>query len=120
MDIKLTKNGTYLCYESYYGTYFRSSYCAILETMYNMNGKMVFDDMVSMRQIYESLELPPPPGASSMGWNGEYFAIEYEQPPWIDFYVDTSIAPNGEPCITLNYVTKPINFDCWDSYVLKQ
>lgn len=117
MDIKLTQNGNDLCYESYYGTYFRSSYCALLETMYNMNGRLIFDGVLSMEQLYKSLELKPPGGSSEIGWSDEFFAIEYEQPSWIDFYVSTSIAPNGEPCITLNYMTKPIHFENWDSFV---
>lgn len=119
MDIKLTRNGNDLCYESYYGTYFRSSYSALLETMYNMNGRFTFDGRLDMDQVYKSLDLAPPDGSNGIGWDAEFFVVEYEKPSWIDFFVSTTVAPNGEPCITLNYVTEPIFLDKWDEFVEK-
>lgn len=119
MDIQLTINGDDLCYETYYGTYFRSSYSALLETMYNMNGHMAFDGVVTMADIYNSLCIEKPKNASYWGWVDEYFSLFLEKPPWIDFDISTGIAPNGEPCLRLNYGNKPILLGEWETYAEK-
>ena len=116
MDIRLTPNGNDLCYETYYGTYFRSSYSALLETMYNMNGRMTFHGTVTMDDIYRSLCVEKPKDANCVGWVDEFFSLFLEQPPWIDFYISTKIAPNGEPCLHLNYMHKPILLGEWETY----
>lgn len=119
MEIKKTDKGNDLCYESFYGTYFRSSYSSLIETMYNMNGKLTFDNTVTMEDVYKSLGLSncAPPIASQMGWNDEFMYVEYETPAWIDFYISTKIAPTGEPCMVLNYTLGPISLPKWKEYV---
>lgn len=120
MDIRLTPNGNDLCYETYYGVYFRSSYAAILETMYNMNGKMVFQGEVTMNDVYKSLGLELTNDKNCVGWNDDYCSFALEKPPWIDFYTSTGIAPNGEPCINLNYMYGPIFLGEWHDFMAEK
>lgn len=106
---QLTKNGEILCRESFYGTFFKSSYHALLEAQIEFERKFVMaEGEPSLENYYRLLDLKPPEDSKTIGWSHDYMEIDWET-DWIDFLYKPAITEDGRPYIDISYPIPPVS-----------
>lgn len=91
--------GECLCLEPTSGRYFRSNINQILDAMNRINNQInTGQPMASFNDWLYELELDDVEGGCYVGWNLNKLMK-------LDFYAE--LAPNGEPCVVIDYISKP-------------
>lgn len=89
-------NGTHLCYDAITGRYFKSDVETIRSCMNDFNQELNGDYYADLNYWYIILGLPSVQIGSILGWNANRL---------MDINFSSQIAPNGEPCIVLDYTS---------------
>lgn len=89
-------NGVHLCYDSISGRYFKSDVESIRSKMNDFNHELNGDYYSDLNYWYIILDLPSIAIGHMLGWNANRL---------MDINFSSQIAPNGEPCIVLDYGT---------------
>lgn len=87
-------SGTHLCYDSISGRYFKSDVESIRSKMNDFNHELNGDYYSDLNYWYIILDLPSIGIGHMLGWNANRL---------MDINFSSQIAPNGEPCIVLDY-----------------
>ncbi len=88
--------GEHLCYDSLTGRYFKSDVETIRARMNDFNHELNADYYADLNYWYIILELPSVEIGHSLGWNSNRL---------MNISFSSQIAPNGEPCIVLDYTS---------------
>lgn len=99
-EVFITSNGEILCYDSVFGKLFKSSKDAIDRAINNINKTMISDMYVSLNDFYYELGIPPIEIGDHMGWN-------INDTDLVSLTYGSTIADNGEPCLTITYNISP-------------
>lgn len=86
--------GEHLCYDGITGRYFKSDVETIRSCMNDFNKELNSDYYADLNYWYIVLELPSVEVGHLLGWNADHL---------MDINFRSQIAPNGEPCIVLDY-----------------
>jgi hypothetical protein len=86
--------GEHLCYDKISGRYFRSDVESIREAMNDFNSYLNTELYQDLNCWYLCLNLPEIQLGYLLGWNVDKL---------MDIQFSSAIAPNGEPCIVLDY-----------------
>lgn len=100
-EIVITAKGDSLCYEPLSGRYFKSDIEKIRKAVNEINRRLILDSYVSLNEFYDELGLEYTELGDDLGWRIESGLLE------IDYY--TQLAKNGEPCLAMDYVVRPIH-----------
>lgn len=94
-----TEKGNTLFFDVLSGQYFRSDIETVRKTENLLNKRMLDDMYVSLNDLYEELGLEKTDIGSELGWNvsDELINIKFS----------SQITDDGQPCIVINYGTKP-------------
>ncbi len=87
-------NGVHLCYDSISGRYFKSDVETVRAKVNDFNHELNEDYYADLNYWYIILELPSVGIGHQLGWNANSL---------MDITFSSQIAPNGEPCIVLDY-----------------
>lgn len=87
-------NGVHLCYDTISGRYFRSDVETIRSKMNDFNNELNGDYYSDLNYWYIILDLPSISIGHDLGWCANRL---------MDISFSSQIAPNGEPCIVLDY-----------------
>ncbi len=87
-------NGVHLCYDTISGRYFKSDVETIRSKMNDFNHELNGDYYSDLNYWYIILDLPNISIGHDLGWNADRL---------MDISFSSQIAPNGEPCIVLDY-----------------
>lgn len=98
-EVIITGGGDVLCYDGVSGRYFKSDIETIKKAVNNINRSMTYDMYVSLSEFYDELGLSHTDISDNLGWNLDDGLLD------IDF--DSTIADDGNPCITLTYNISP-------------
>lgn len=97
MDVDPYKN---LCFDEWSGRYFRGSMDNIKAKVSDFNQRLVWETWLSVNELYYELGLDPIEAGDKNGWGCDRFCE-------VDFH--SKIAPNGSPCIVMDFVSQPIH-----------
>lgn len=89
-----------LCFDEWSGRYFRGSIDNIKTKVSEFNQRLVWETWLSVNEIYYELGLDPIEAGDKNGWGCDRFCE-------VDFH--SKIAPNGSPCIVMEFVNQPIH-----------
>lgn len=98
--------GNHLFFDNYSGRYFRADIEGVKRAINNMNAQLRSDVYVSLNDFYDCInEIALTPlehikAGNELGWNVDAFPIDVD-------VTTATIAPNGEPCIILDFDTPP-------------
>lgn len=95
----LIGDGDTLCYDSWSGRYFKSSIEKIRGAVNTINHDLNSELTIPLNDFYFLLNLSSTVGGDETGWN-------IDNP--MKVYFSSQIAENNEPCIVINYYTKPM------------
>ena len=101
-NVVITGDGDYLCYDCISDRYFRSNQNKVQHAVNMINRRLLTERYLNLNDLYDELELPHCDAGYLLGWNVERLSDLVE----IDCS-STQIAPNGEPCLVLNYTVEP-------------
>lgn len=106
MPLIIEGRGNHLFFDNYLGQYFRSDVESIRKCINNINSDLRTEMYMSLNDFYSYLaEVSSTPlnkakAGNELGWNVDNFPIDVD--------ISTAcIAPNGEPCIILDFDTPP-------------
>lgn len=97
-EVIQTGKGPYLCYDTVSGRYFMSDIETIRRVVNDLNQKMISIMYVSLNEFYQELGLMPIDLGYDNGWNIDEL---------IDIRFSTMMSDEGQPCLVLQYMTKP-------------
>lgn len=109
-QVIITGNGTCLCYDVLLKNYFESDMESIKKAINEVNYQMLSQQYISVNDLYYELGITEGAGriGSMLGWNiSKHGKVEID--------VDTMLAKDGRPCITLDYIVAP-TYDYDSSY----
>lgn len=86
--------GKHLCYDSLSGRYFKSDVETIRSCVNDFNQELNTDYYADLNYWYIIMDLPSVEVGHQLGWNADRL---------MDISFSSQIAPNGEPCIVLDY-----------------
>lgn len=94
-------DGYVLCYDSYYGRYFRSNVEELTKIVSELNLRLRdnIDNFVPLNDFYYEVGLRPVAGGDDIGW--------YADDGDIDLKYDTILAPDKTPCLSVIYEISP-------------
>lgn len=98
-QVIITSKGNTLFMDSLSGRYFRSDIDTIKKKINDLNRRLVFEQYISVNDLYYELGLKSTKNGSFMGWNLDEGLIEVEY--------NTALADNDEPCIVIDYDISP-------------
>ena len=90
--------GKTLCYDAWTGRYFQSDMETIRSIENELNARLMEEMYISLNDLYYELEIPPVEIGEEMGWN-----VDNK----LSFSFSSTIAPNKEPCLILDYDVYP-------------
>lgn len=90
--------GKHLVYDTLSGRYFRSDANEIQAAINQCNKQMIDEIFLDLNEYYIALGLNQVQIGNDLGWNSDRL---------IDVNFAATVAPNGEPCIVLDYNTLP-------------
>ena len=102
-NVIITEKGNTLCMEPVSGQYFRSDIDQIKRIINELNAQMLRDPFgyISLNELLDELGLERSSIGDDLGWNvGSSNIINIEP--------TAKIAPNGEPCIVIEYINPPV------------
>ena len=104
-EILVTEKGNTLCYDTISGRYFKSDLEKIRKAVNDLNRRMVYENYISLTELYSELGLSPTSISDQLGWNLDSGLIE------VDY--SSQIADDGTPCIVVDYMVEPrYDFSC--------
>jgi hypothetical protein len=92
-------SGTSLFYDSESGRYFQNDMETVRRAMNDINNKVNNHNYASLTDFYDLIGLPATSHSEEVGWNLDKL---------MDIEFSAVIAPDGRPCISLNYNNAPI------------
>lgn len=101
-NIIITGDGDYLCYDCISDRYFRSNQNKVQHAVNEINRRLLHERYLNLNEFYDEIGLPHCDAGYLLGWNVERLSDLLE----VDCS-STQIAPNGEPCLVLNYTVEP-------------
>lgn len=96
----VTGKGNSLCCDITCGRYFRSDINSIKQAVNNLNERLLNEQFISKNEFFEELGLDPVTDGYELGWDATDGLIR------IDY--SSQIAANGEPCLTINYLSSSL------------
>ena len=100
-----TGTGNHLCYDHWSGMWFRSSYNSIKAAQNVLNDTIRDENCAGINVIYDALSLPHTGMSEELGWD----AVVHGK---VTIDIRSKVAPNGEPCLVLDYDKVPV-LDYW-------
>ena len=97
-DIIVVKPGT-LCYDVASDRYFRSDIESVKRAINEMNRYLLDECYVSLNEVYYEMGLKGVKTGDSFGWRIDNGLI--------DVSFSSQIAPNGEPCLVIDFYAEP-------------
>ena len=98
-EVVITDRGNTLCYDMWAGRYFRSDIDKIRKAVNELNRTMLSDMYISLNDFYCEIGLPPTKMGDELGWNIDRGLI--------DIYFSAHLSENDEPCLAMNFNTRP-------------
>lgn len=98
--VVITKHGNSLCYDIASGRYFRSDINKIKQIVNELNERLMNEQFISKNEFFTELGLEPTTDGYELGWDATTGIIRVEY--------SSQIADNGEPCLTINYMSTPL------------
>lgn len=104
MNVILTGNGNHLCYDSWSGRYFRSSWEAVRHAENQINAQLLDEMAVSINDFYYCLGIPSVKSGDRLGWcTGTCRSVDMVKEKSM-----AMMAPNNEPCIVIDFEVEPM------------
>lgn len=94
-----TRDGDTLCFDDFSGRYFKSSIESLRKAQNEINRQMLYDDIVSLNDFYDAINLPAIGLGEDFGWS--------VQKGYIDLEFSTQLTDKGIPCLVLKHSTRP-------------
>lgn len=94
-EVIITKNDSYLCYDSASGRYFKSDIETIKRAVNELNRNLMSEMYISLNDYYMMIGLPPIAIGDELGWNVNSNGL-------VDISFSSTIADNGIPCLVCN------------------
>lgn len=95
---KRTSFGDHLCYEVYSGRYFYSDVEELRRAMNDFNQRLLYGDCLSLNEWYFRIGLDPVTYGYDVDWDANDHLM--------DLRFGTQLADNGEPCLTVDFVSE--------------
>ena len=95
----LTNKGSYLCFDSFSGRYFRSDVEAIRRSENIFNQKLLREGWLSINEFYYELGLDNIEMGDQLGWIAQHAIL--------DIKYNVAMAKNDEPCLVMEYRVAP-------------
>ena len=102
-DIVDTGKGETLCYDAISGRYFRSDIDEIKRCLNLLNNQLLYDEAVSLNDLYDYLGLEPNKCGEDFGWNRS-------RPGWgglVEPSFSSQLTDKGIPCVVLDFIEGP-------------
>lgn len=99
-DVILTGKGNTLFLDLTCGRYFRSDINFVKQAVNEANAELLQQQFISKNEFYAELCLDPTTDGYELGWDATNGLIK------VDY--SSQIAANGEPCITINYLSSAL------------
>lgn len=99
-NVIITKKGNSLCCDITCGRYFRSDLNTVKATINELNERLINEQFISKNEFFTELGLEPTTDGYELGWDATDGLIKVEY--------SSQIASNGEPCLTINYLTSSL------------
>lgn len=97
--IILTEKGDVLFFEELSGRYFRSDIEKIKKIQNEVNHQLLNNMYLTLNEVYFEMGLEPIDLGKDAGWETNHL---------LEFRFDSKITPDGQPCIVLGYIHRPI------------
>lgn len=97
--IVLTGKGEALFFESLSGRYFRSDIEKMRKLQNDVNRQLLTNMYLSLNELYFEMGLEAVDLGRDTGWEVNHM---------LEFRFDSKITPEGEPCIVLGYINRPV------------
>ena len=98
-EVISTGYGSVLCKDSVSGRYFYSSADTIRRAENDINKRVLQDDIISLTEFYDILNIPETRISDAIGW-------DLESP--LEVHITTSLTADDRPCLYVEYDVKPI------------
>lgn len=95
----LTGKGSYLCFDSFSGQYFRSDVEAIRKAENQFNQKLLREGWLGINEFYDLLGLDSIDLGDEFGWIAERNLLETRH--------TSKVSKEGEPCLVIEYFVTP-------------
>lgn len=111
--IEVVEDGKQLYYDYYSERYFEATPAFVKTAEYELNRKLMMDDIVYLNEWYHLLDLKPLEHGLAVGWNTCANYDMYWQ-SWIDFHHQKVVMDDGLECIIISFNQDPyIDFEEW-------
>ena len=99
-QIFITGNGDYLCYDAWFGTYFRSNIDAVRAAFLDAREALSEDPFgfMSVNEVRDYMKLPAVDGGYDIGFN---------EGDRLSFVPTSMLSDKGEPCLAITYSPEP-------------
>jgi len=94
-----TGKGSYLCYDTFSGRYFRTNIDDIGSAEIRFNRRLMQEGWLDINEFYDELGLDSIDMGNEMGWIADHGVMEINS--------TTKIAASGEPCLVIDYYVSP-------------
>ena len=94
-----TNRGNTLCYDALSGRHFYSDREVLKKGANEINRRMRTELFISLNEFYQEIGLPPIDLGDDIGWHIDR--------GYIDPVFDAEVAPNGQPCLVMDFCVKP-------------
>lgn len=99
-DVIVTGNGTTLCLDSISGRYFQSSMQKIESAKNKINERMLYENYVSLNDLYDELGMECTKIGEDLGWNIFGDGL-------LDISFSSQLTDDGTPCLVMDYSVEP-------------
>lgn len=99
-DVVHTNKGETLCYDALSGRYFYSDIDEIKRSINLLNHQLLYDETVSLNDLYDLLGLEPNKTGEDFGWNRDMNGL-------VEPSFSSQLASNGVPCVVLDFIEGP-------------
>ena len=99
-DIVDTGKGETLCYDAISGRYFRSDIDEIKRAINLLNHQLLYDEAVSLNDLYDMLCLEPNKCGEDFGWNLNRCGL-------VEPSFSSQLTDKGIPCVVLDFIEGP-------------
>ena len=112
-DEEIDNNGEELFFDFYSGRYFNSTQDKVMMALYEVNRRMVTENVVTLNELYDLLGLEEKPEYEQLGW-GACMLSEMYWSQWIDFGLEKTVIEEeteyseGVECTILHMPMEPI------------
>ena len=111
--IEVVEDGKLLYYDFYSERYFEATPAFVKTAEYELNRKLMMDDIVYLNEWYSLLDLKSLEHGLTVGWNTCANYDMYWQ-SWIDFHHQKVVMDDGLECIIISFNQDPyIDFEEW-------